>query len=100
LSMLSVYCSSYYRFSTLLSNGPLYSCVFEVLAPSFRYVDDVARQRRRLSHGDSSRGLLDHCEKLRLIGEVPVQCGHDVPAVVHGDRKSTRLNSSHQIISY
>src|SRR2546421_8830826 len=53
-------------------------------------------------HGD---GLFDHPQRLRLELLAPLereqaQRVDDFPLLVHQDRKSTRLNSSHDQISY
>src|SRR5258708_10763332 len=40
------------------------------------------------------------CDHANIIIQRRLSSGHDDVCMVAGDRKSTRLNSSHQIISY
>src|SRR5258708_12462349 len=51
------------------------------------------RSRQGLAVGETTVGLLDACSPLLDFIDTP----EDIPFL---DRKSTRLNSSHQIISY
>src|SRR5207244_12877054 len=83
------------------------------------YAIDVVKCRTHLTRKIFSQGLSDERRRDRRtivelaafaksnINRQSVRCARPAlrepraqPAVVHRDRKSTRLNSSHQIISY
>src|SRR2546427_1805084 len=53
-------------------------------------------QRGVAEHGEESR----QTELLQTRSQIAREIGHDPEAVAPGDRKSTRLNSSHSQISY
>src|SRR3989442_8882989 len=48
----------------------------------------------------STRGNVKPVAEALALGVLPLQCGHGRNVGTHGDRKSTRLNSSHVRISY
>src|SRR3712207_7959587 len=56
-----------------------------------------AQERRRMERPGSHLEVVRLLDDAALIGPVPMQCKDQL---LQGDRKSTRLNSSHANISY
>src|SRR5258708_13742765 len=67
----------------------------------FPYTTLFRSRRRRADHG--RRGVVHASDRIEIVLQSVVGKRFDQhagPVIGHGDRKSTRLNSSHQIISY
>src|SRR5688500_17904592 len=61
------------------------------LAPSYKLLYNIALIRLQLN---------DYAQALKAFQEYLAEGGTEIPSVRRRDRKSTRLNSSHLVISY